>query len=183
MNSKGAGKRKTDRPARANTVGSIRGKTISHPIPFPDDDEFPIRTPGTGIAMPLGPEALEREMRLRTSTATEELHPSQPPEIEPNEFAPTTTTQTTTFSTDQSVGPRRVVMPKTLRNSAAGSVSDAGRPERKKSSFRSVFGRIFGKKRKNSSSSNGKPLPDSARNEQHRSVSLECQSWVEDSTD
>jgi len=164
MNPKGAGKRKADTPARANTVGSIRGKTISHPIPFPDDDEFPIRTPGTGIAMPLGPEALEREIRLRTSTATEELHPSHPPEVDLNESAPTTTTQTTR------------IMPKPLRNSVAGSVLEAGRPERKKSSLRSVFGRIFGKKKKNSSSSNGKPLPDSARIEQHRSVSLKCQS-------
>jgi hypothetical protein len=176
MNPKAAAKWRADKPARANTGASIRGKTISNPIPIPDDDEFPIRTPGTGIALPLGTEALEREMRLRTSIATEELHPSQPPEDDSEQ----TVAQTTTFSTDQSVQAevRHTRMPTianaALRNSVAGSVpsgSSAGRPERKKSSLKSVLGRLFGKKRKPSSSSISKLNTNSLRADQHRSVS------------
>lgn len=166
MNPKGAGKWRANAPIRTNTGTSIRGKTISHPIPFPDDDEFPIRTPGTGIALPLGPEALEREIRLRTSIATEELHPSQPTGGAESEQA---MAQTTTFSADQPEA-RKARLPTTMRNSVAGSVPSSGdRPEKKKSSLKSVLGRLFGKKRKSSSSSVSKPNPDSLRAGQHRS--------------
>src|SRR5882672_8184162 len=41
---------------------------ISAPIPIPDD-EFPIRTPGTGMAVPLGTDGIEP--RLRASIAAE----------------------------------------------------------------------------------------------------------------
>lgn len=100
--------------------------------------------------MPLGPEALEREMRLRTSLATEELHPSQPPQ----EIDPEPVTHTTTFSTDRPLNPgqRRTNVPSTLRNSVGESVgtsgSNVGVPQRKKSSFKSALGRLFGKKKK-----------------------------------
>jgi hypothetical protein len=175
MSPKSTAKWRATAPARTNTGASIRGKTISHPIPFPDDDEFPIRTPGTGIALPLGPEALEREIRLRTSTATEELHPSQPA-VDDSEQAMATTT---TLVTDEAVQAevRRVRLPATLRNSMAGSIpsgSSIGKPERKKSSLKSVLGRLFGKKRKPNTLPVSQPNRESLRAGQHRSVSSTC---------
>lgn len=163
MNSRTRG---ADKPARTNTGASIRGKTISHPIPIPDDDEFAIRTPGTGIALPLGPEALEREMRLRTSTATEELHPSAPPSMESDGMA-----QTTTYPTNQSPHAQvsRVQLPKTTRDSVSGSVpsgSSVGKPKR---SFKSMLGRMFGKKKKHSLGTSSKSGSEALRAGQHRS--------------
>ncbi|KAJ2899174.1 hypothetical protein MKZ38_003371 [Zalerion maritima] len=55
-------------PARPRTGGqsTVRGKTISNPIPIPSplDDEFPIRNPGTGVATQVGDEHHDGERPL-----------------------------------------------------------------------------------------------------------------------
>ncbi|KAG4427449.1 hypothetical protein IFR05_017068 [Cadophora sp. M221] len=175
---RGAGKWRAEGPARSNTGTSIRGKTISQPIPFPDDDEFPIRTPGSGIALPLSADGIER---LRVST--------------PNGEMDTTTHQTGIAVTDYMAGTRTPTMPTEpppplpeaqvtrtiqghrpnqpsgLRNSIASVPNPPSIPQRKKSSLRSVFGKLFGKKRKGSSPSSSKRDSGSGdvRAGQHRS--------------
>jgi hypothetical protein len=177
---RGAGKWRNEGPVRTNTGSSIRGR-IGPPIPIPDDDEFPIRSPGTGIATPLGNEALERQFRLRASTASEHDHALQQTDdavvapLEPAGQAPSPPTQTTQVS--QEAGVRRTNQPSALRNSQTSvpSGSSAGKPQRKKSSLRSVFGRLFGKKRKDSNSSSTREQgAGGMRAGQHRSVSSSC---------
>lgn len=173
---RGAPKWRAEGPARTNTGSSIRGKTISQPIPFPDDDEFPIRTPGTGIALPLGADGIER---LRISTTASELNnaPHQTGDF-------TTGTRTPPMPRETPPPPPEAQVPRTiqghkpnqpsgLRNSVAGVLDAPGieKPQRKKSSMRSVFGRLFGKKRKDSTSSNmGASGSSDVRAGQHRSV-------------
>ena len=131
------GKRRTDGPSRANTGSSIRGR-IGPPIPIPDDDEFPIRSPGTGIATPLATDGNERKFPLRSSTTAERDSAAQ---------------QASTLRYSQISAP---------------SGSSIEKPQRKKSSLKSVFGRLFGKKRKPSNASNGQ---NGSPARQHRSVS------------
>ncbi|EKD11834.1 uncharacterized protein L3040_008989 [Drepanopeziza brunnea f. sp. 'multigermtubi'] len=167
-----AGKRREE-PARTNTGSSVRGKTISQPIPFPDDDEFPIRAPGTGIALPLDAEGIER---LRASTpATNEPDKTSPPngnavsEFTPPREAPSPPHEAQIRRATQGHKPNQ---PSRLRNSVTSVPHSASteKPQRKKTSMRSVFGRIFGKKQKIS------PTPSEVdrgssivRTEQHRS--------------
>ncbi|KAK0119190.1 hypothetical protein ONS96_012254 [Cadophora gregata f. sp. sojae] len=177
---RGTGKWRAEGPARSNTGTSIRGKTISQPIPFPDDDEFPIRTPGSGIALPLGADGIER---LRESTATDEIDStSHQTGIAVSDY--TTGTRTPPMPTEpppplpeaqvmRNIQGHRPNQPSGLRNSIA-SVPDApsiDKPQRKKSSLRSVFGKLFGKKRKGSSPSSSKRASGTSdvRAGQHRS--------------
>ncbi len=174
---RGAGKWRVEGPVRTNTGSSIRGKTISQPIPFPDDDEFPIRTPGTGIALPLGADGIER---LRLSTANSELDnaPHQTDDFTSGTWTPPMPREAPPPPPEAQV-PRitqghKPNQPSGLRNSAT-SVLDAQsieKPQRKKSSMRSVFGRLFGKKRKDSTSSDKRAASGSSdiRAGQHRSV-------------
>lgn len=172
--------RKSTAPARSDTSSSIRGR-ISAPIPLiVDDDEFPFREPGTGMATPLGRDGVEKQLRFPNPPHTprtplpvdlakhEEADvtgpveeptraPPAPPSLTPSHES---TIQQTTY------GPP-------LRDSGASnhqSGSSLEKPRRKKSTLRSVFGRLFGKKRKSSSSGNGR-TEDSARAGQHHSVS------------
>jgi hypothetical protein len=175
---KGAG-RKPATPSRSNTTSSIRGK-ISAPIPISTtDDEFPIRTPGTGIAMPLGQEGLEREPRAAPTPLQPEMAkqeeadlstpyedslraaPSQPPS-QPPSMVP---------SLETPAPQARQVSP--LRGSEVSNPSGLTieKPQRKKSTLRSVLGRFFSKKRKSDSSAN-ELHASSPRAGQHRSVSI-----------
>jgi hypothetical protein len=170
------GKWRSDGPTRTNSGFSIRKETISAPIPRPDDDEFPIRTPGTGIATPLGAEGDERQVRLRESTVVE--HESTPRQsgVDISDFVDPTITQPTSAPSQQSNEPpfQRAEQPSALRTSM-GSVpsgSIVGKPHRKKSSLRSVLGRLFGRKRKGSASSKSQRTDSiDLRASQHRSVS------------
>jgi hypothetical protein len=173
---KGAG-RKPATPSRSNTTSSIRGK-ISAPIPISTaDDEFPIRTPGTGIAMPLGQEGLERELRaaptpLQVETVKqEEADISAPveeqPRAAPSEPPPTVPSHENPAPQARQVSP--------LRGSGVSNPSGSSieKPQRKKSTLRSVLGRLFGKKRKSGSSADGIHA-SSPRAGQHRSVRITC---------
>jgi hypothetical protein len=186
------GRWRSDGPARTNTGSSIRGETsfewlrcrfitnwkigkISAPIPIQDDDEFPIRTPGAGIAMPLGSEAIES--RLRASIAAE-LDNTALQTVMPinNTMDPKAPVQSTLGPAEQfrEVPIRRTNQPSTQRDSGASmpSGSSIGKPQRKKSSFRSALGRLFGKKSKNGGASPPEQGVSGMRAGQHRSVSL-----------
>jgi len=169
------GKWKPDGITRTNTGGSIRGK-IGPPIPIPDDDEFPIRTPGTGIATPLGTGSVEKTPGLRGSTATDRS--IQQTGIGAGDFADRTQSASIPAQSSTEEPLRRTTQPSALRISTASIPSGASveKPQRKKSSLRSVFGRLFGKKRKGgSTSSNEKDQsPNGLRADQHRSVSALC---------
>ncbi|TVY80651.1 hypothetical protein LSUE1_G006509 [Lachnellula suecica] len=156
-------------PGRTNTGTSIRGK-IGPPIPMPDDDEFPIRTPGAGIATPLG-DGIAEPLGLRGSTATDYLThkigtpPRDSPEPIHDASVPAQSSIEEPF--------RRAAQPSPLRTSmgTAPSKISSSKPQRKKSSLRSVLGKLFGKKRKSgSTTSNEKEQRASGlRAEQHRS--------------
>ena len=171
---KGAG-RKPATPSRSNTTSSIRGK-ISAPIPiFIADDEFPIRTPGIGIAMPLEREGLEREPRaapnpLQLETVKQEEADISAPVEELSRVAPSAPSSTAPSHENPALQVRQV---SPLRESGLSNPpgSSIGKPQRKKSTLRSVFGRLFGKKQKNDSSAN-RLHEASPRAGQHRSVSI-----------
>ena len=154
----GAG-RKPAGPSRSNTTSSIRGK-ISAPIPIStNDDEFPIRTPGTGIAMPLGHESLEKEPRaapnpLQVESSKEEEANTPAPDEEPSRAAPSIP-QSMAASLEDPAPP--AMEDNSLRGSGVSnpSRSTAEKPQRKKSTLRTVLGRLFGKKRKSGSSASG----------------------------
>jgi hypothetical protein len=190
---RGAGKWRSDGPTRTNTGSSIRGKMffkashgkfvanlaqgkISAPIPFPaDDDEFPIRTPGAGIATPLGSDGVET--RLRASIAAELDNTALQTGIRMSN------TVDPKLSVQSAAGPpqafpetqiRRTNQPSALRNSGTSvpSGSSIGKPQRKKSSFRSALGRLFGKKSKNGGSTSPREQSvGGVKAGQHRSVS------------
>ncbi|KAF8866401.1 hypothetical protein BDZ45DRAFT_610373 [Acephala macrosclerotiorum] len=159
---------------RQGTGQSVRGKTISHPIPFPDDDEFPIRTPGAGIALPLGSDA-ENQIRIRESVAAQLENTSHQTGIAVSDFIdPTVAAQSEPMPIQPSpeAPMRRTNQPSHLRNSTVSKTtgSSVGRPQRKKSTIRAVFGRLFGKRRKGSGSSSSKEQgPSEIRAGQHRS--------------
>lgn len=156
-------------PNRTNTGSTIRGK-ISAPIPIPDDDEFPIRTPGTGIATPLGAEGPEKQ--LRTSAIprrNSSIHPAEGVAVA--DFVEPAVARSIQNSARPSYESpiHQTRKPSPLRNSAGSAVpskSSNGKPQRKKSTFRSVFGKLFGKKKPNRQSAE-----TTREHRQHRSVS------------
>jgi hypothetical protein len=167
--------RKPAIPSRSNTISSIRGK-ISAPIPISAaDDEFPIRTPGTGIAMPLDQEGLEREPRaaptpLQLETVKQEEADVLASVDEPSRAAPSTPPSMAP-SHENPAPQARQVSP--LRGSGVSNPSGSSmeKPQRKKSTLRTVLGRLFGKKRKSDNSANGHHGA-SPRAGLHRSVSM-----------
>jgi hypothetical protein len=160
-------------PVRTNTGSSIRGKIISPPIPFPEDDEFPIRAHGTGIAPPLGTEGVDNSMRLRGSTAAELDNTCYQTGAAVTDFIdPTMETPVPAQQSQES--PLRFLNPGALRTSMGSmpSGTSVGKPQRKKSYLRSVLGRLFGKKRKGSASPTSQDQDlNNVRAEAHRSVS------------
>lgn len=159
-------KYKPSAPSRANTGTSIRGK-ISAPIPIPDDEEFPIRSPGTGIATPLGNEGIDKQLRAPTG-----IHQTG---IAVSDFSELRAPSTQQSYTEGPLQPRHVLQ-KTLRNSQISQTdgSSIEKPQRKKTTFKSVIGRLFGTKKGRSSASASRSStqnPNTARVDQHRSVS------------
>lgn len=169
---RGAAKWKTDGPVRTNTGSSIRGK-ISAPI-IPDDDEFPIREPGTGIATSLGEDSMERQFPLRASAGSGQA--LQLDRIAPNviENSPRVSPPPPQPSYDPPLPP--TIQPSAIRTSMASNPpgSNDGKPQRKKSSLGSVFRKLFGgKKRKDRSTSSAAAQgPGGFKADQHRSVSI-----------
>ena len=177
---RGAGTWRNQVPARSNT-GTVRGLPISHPIPFPDDDEFPIRTPGTGLAIPLGPNVIESPAQIiGASMAAEAENASHQTGIAVSDYTEASmATQPTSVPSQPSPETltyiRRTTQPSAIRNSMASvpSGSSMGKPRRKKSSsLKTVLGRLFGRKSKRSPpSSVKKQSSGEMRAGLHRSVS------------
>jgi hypothetical protein len=169
---RGAGKWRTEGPVRTNTSSSIRGK-ISAPI-IADDDEFPIRLPGTGIATPLGKGSMEKQMQLRSSNGSVQL--LQPNRIASNGIVDSPRPSPSPPQPLHDPPPPPTHQPSALRTSIGSSPSGSnyGKPQRKKSSLGSVFRKLFGgKKRKDSSSSNPTAQGPGGKAGQHRSVSFD----------
>jgi hypothetical protein len=178
---KGLGGWKSDEPIRTDIGASVRGKTISSPIPFPDDDEFPFRSHRPTISLtrepeddekqiqpensgPIGPQGVPREDEKDAfpdskSIESFEAMPPQPP------YAPP---------------PPPPAQPVIVRISTTAASSNiiVEKPKKKKSSLRALFGKLFGKKNRDS-------LPPKCRDEdsgnlraeQHRSVSLKSRAF------
>ena len=168
---RGTGKWRIDGPVRTNTGSSIRGK-ISAPI-IADDDEFPIRLPGTGIATPLGKDSMEKQLQLRSSAGSGQI--LQPDRIASNGIGDAPRASPSPPHPSHEPPPPPINQPSVLRTSTASTPSGTndGKPQRKKSSLGSVFRKIFGGKRRkdSSSSSTAAQGPGGFRAGQHRSVS------------
>lgn len=173
---KGPGKWRADAPKRVNTGGStIRGK-ISAPIPFPDDDEFPIRSPGSGIATPLSGEGIDKQLGHNMGSGIPRPISRAPPDRLSSTLAEDSTPVVerpmtparASYEPMEPSPPRQQSMPMAQERAltSAPSGSSEGKPQRKKSSLRTVFGKLFGKKAK----ANGPPEQTVLRAEQHRSV-------------
>lgn len=147
----------------SRTASSIRGK-ISAPIPIPDDDEFPIRSPGTGIATPLDVGGIDKQLHV----------PLVGHGIAVSDFSDTRAPSTT--YTD-SIAPPRHVLPTGLRNSEISQPSvesSIEKPQRKKTTFKFVIGRLFGtKKGRSASARSSAQNPSTDKAGQHRSVSFD----------
>jgi hypothetical protein len=170
---RGSGKWRAEPPRRTNTGMSIRGKTISNPVLVTDDDEFPIRTPGAGIATPLGGEGAEKQLQLRTSANSRPNSKVLSELIESTELAESSRAERTIPSSQPprtpSSPPQAQPEPIGLPIASKTSEFSQGKPQRKKSSLRSVFGKLFGKKQRNTRSPRI-PERSSQRQGQHRSV-------------
>ena len=175
---KGPPKWRVDGPTRTNIGPSIRGKPISNPTLLSEDDEFPIREPGTGIATPLGNEGAEKQLGFlrastisvpgskaisRNITLTKVAEPSTPADTEP-------VTPPQPYYAPPSP-PQRQMNPVPSSIASKPSGSSVGKHHRKNSSLRSVFGRLFSKKQKNSPSTSLR-IPEKSRSriDLHRSV-------------
>lgn len=163
---------------------NVRGKIISAPIPIPnpaDDDEFPMRRPGTGLATPLGNEGVskllvppERASTLDPQTMTASQQFSS--EVVPEERLETPLQADPVFASDTSDSPAQGrTNSNTLRYSTIshGTDTDQSRtaPQRKRSTLRSTLGRLFGR-RKSPSSLGTQRKSSSGSAEQRQSVSV-----------
>lgn len=170
---KKGGNWKSQSPTRSNTASTIRGR-ISAPIPLiSDDEEFPIRKPGATIATPIAVEGIEKQLGhtpparpttpnpatgIAISDFQEPMRPAPKPPVQAVRDSPQAPSRDTNGSSN-------------LRTSYASnrSTQNSGKPQRKKSSFKTVFGRLFGKKRKSAASASPR-RSSSIRREQRRSV-------------
>lgn len=168
---------------------SIRGR-ISGPIPIPDpaDDEFPMRgessTPAlaTPLAseLPLPPPLPQSQLQFpqepNPTTVDAEGTNGHVHGATPVERAETRSQAGTAHTSDNSIGKRRTVRSSKVRYST-GTNADEGDldaiPQRKKSTLRSAFSKIFGRKKK--AAGDGLMLEthfeDPASSKQHQSVS------------
>lgn len=169
---------RAEAPVRVNPDSAIRGR-ISGPIPFStteDDDEFLSRTPSTAFATLKGYEGLEKPLYHGTTpsphpssirndiSATDFVEPARPaPPI------PTSVRQSSEMPASQPARPRESSQ---QSMGSCPSRASTGRPQRKKSTMRSVLGKLFGKKQKNYSCTSSHHPADRVRAGQHRSVSL-----------
>lgn len=150
-------------------LGSIRGR-ISGPIMV--DDEFPIRTPGSGIAQLGSPVDLHSTPSASPDEADEAVR--NPLGEEPN----TGVVPQSHFDRDttSSPRPRRTSHSDAARISTATHATVSEQPQRKKSTFRSALSKLFGRKKRDADSRDSgveTPFQPGASPVQHRSVSAE----------
>lgn len=172
---RGPGRWKSEDASRTDTGTSIRGKTISGPIPFPDDDEFPLRGHGTGISIPLATEDVDKQLEQLGGPAVTEPHSTAQPD-EKDSFADSKSVELSEEHPQQTydppVPPTEEPNGERIPTPSVPPHSGLERTKRKKSSFRAVFGRLFKRKTKENPSP-GQYAQDTRdeRAEQHRSVS------------
>lgn len=162
-------------PARSNTETSVRGKIISNPIPIPDDDEFPMRTPGASIATPLDSDFEARTVRRMSGSLTLEDPPAHQTGIAISDFTDQPNGIQVQPGPESSPGApfKRTNKPSALRNSVTSEqLGSTGKPERKKSGLRHAFRKLFGKRKGSVSSSREEQNSSETRAGQHRSVSF-----------
>lgn len=172
---------------------TVRGR-ISNPIPLSqpmDDDEFPIRQPGTGIAAAPGGEQKEdideTKPAQQTMKEEDEDFPSRPAATEappqepeqntvvlPNEA----TSEPRSTPVQQRPSEHRTTPSNALRQSmissdTARTKSSKGQHEKKKSGLRGALGKLFGRKKKTDSVVvvSERSAAQSGQANQHQSVS------------
>lgn len=153
------GARKPDETDRTDTGPTVRGKPISSPIPFSDSDEFPFKSHGPSISISREPEDIEKQL-LDERPAS--LEPQSLP-VGDEKDAPTETRSIESLSepapqpsyAPPAPPPAVPSAPSTPQPShvristvTVSSNATAERPRRRKSTLRSVFGKLFGKKNK-----------------------------------
>ena len=166
---------KSDDPVRTDTGPTVRGKPISSPIPFPDSDEFPFRTHGPSISLSRELEDIEKhpsQERLASAeppSLPEEDEKDAPPDTESIESLVASPPQP---SYEPPAPPARQPSHVRISTPALSSNVAAEKPKKKKSSLRTVLGKLFGKKSKETRPST---LPEEGtpdiRAGAHRSVS------------
>ncbi|KAB8299292.1 hypothetical protein EYC80_001369 [Monilinia laxa] len=166
-----AGTWKSEVSGRTNTGPTVRGR-ISAPIPIRDDDEFPIRSPGTGIATPLGSlnsDGIEKVMRgsaISGHSALAHGDIGMGSYIEPSRRIGTTPIPSNRPSYN---APSRLTEDYSVHRSSSPVgrplESIISKPARKKSTFKGVLGKIFGKKRRDAP--NKRQGIDALQSEQH----------------
>lgn len=111
------------------------------------DDEFPIRTPGSGIAHVGSPVDLHSSL---SASPEDENGPSNTATSRPNRDLP----QQSHFDHETTPSPQamRTSHPNAARLSSASRASTANQPQRKKSTFRSALSKLFGRKKRETSS-------------------------------
>ncbi|KAI8632548.1 hypothetical protein F5Y19DRAFT_367735 [Xylariaceae sp. FL1651] len=139
-----AGRSRPDQPTPSN----IRGK-ISGPIPI-DDDEFPIRNPGSSIALEGEPKQLESVPQRDSAATSTNTALNVTREEKTDSVAQSGPSQASTTSTPQR---RRTNRSSALRYSTVSEATDAEPSSRKKSSLRLAIGKLFGRNKKKGSRS------------------------------
>ncbi|KAI1090629.1 hypothetical protein F5B19DRAFT_315614 [Rostrohypoxylon terebratum] len=139
------GRPKTAQPDPSSLRGRISG-------PMPMDDEFPIRQPGQGMAHEGKPE--QPESRAEDQPASRaEMIPSEVVRADNIDFV---TPSEPSQASNSSASPQqqRTARPTTLRYSTVSDGTDVDRPQRKRSTLKSTLGRLFKRKKKNSTGGN-----------------------------
>jgi hypothetical protein len=144
-------------------TSTVRGK-ISAPIPIQtEDDEFPIRAPVVGLAIPFGYDNADTTVEDGQETVHSQASLTQPPPLRDSPQRPSgdairrSTTAGSRFRESGLISP----------------LASPTKPERRKGSFRAALGRLFGKKPKggNSPASNGH-AKGGGKHQHHKSVSI-----------
>jgi hypothetical protein len=172
---------KSETTGRTNTGSTIRGK-ISAPIPIQDDDEFPIRSPGTGIATPLGSrtsDGLEKVMRGSAISGRESgltqvdngMGMGMGSYVEPTRRIGSSPQASGRPSYNTYRRPETISAMRSPSPIGATSRSVTSRPQRKKSTLKGVLGKLFGKKRKDMPLATRQGAEALQSEQHHRSVS------------
>lgn len=153
-------------PSRSNTSVSIKKETISAPIPIPDDDEFPIRTPGASIATPLGENADNHRISFQEPPSPRRSIAEVISEPIPREQVASPLSQHFDDVPQIQPEPERT---KRMSTGSQRSRTTLVKPQRKKSTLKTFMGKLFGRKRKGSGSTASK-RESNIPNAQHQSV-------------
>lgn len=178
---------KPDESDRTDTGPTVRGKPISSPIPIPENDEFPFRSHGPSISISREPGDIEKQLldekpaSLEPESLLAEDEKDYPTETRSIESLAEAVPQPTYAAPPPAPPPVLPPAPSTsqpshvrISSATISSNATAERPKRRKSTLRSVFGKLFGRKNKESRPST---IPEEGsadiRAGLHRSVGLE----------